>query len=278
MKVVRNCYGYVRVSKAIQVEQGFSIEEQRKRIAAYCMANGFNLIETREELGKSGTEAKRDKRIVLTNLLNDIPPGDTLIVVALSRLSRSLTDFLKITKQLADKRCPLVVIVEQINTGNAMGKFGAVVFAAVGELETDMIRERGEAIRQMKMREGKFMGKIPYGWIRDPIERGKVYEVPEEQAVIKYIFELAMQTIDGSRVYSNYAISKRLNDINVKPPGKSKAWMPVYIDRILNRTSGPARPAEVIKTINRDQEFRAVTDRGFKATTPTYREGLNFYA
>jgi len=238
---VRNCYGYVRVSKNIQAEKGFSLLEQQERIIKYCEANGFNHVKTYVESGKSGTEKKRDKRLELAALLRDIPAGDTLVVVSLSRLTRSLSDFLKIAKELSDRKCPLIVIVEQINTGHAMGKFGAVVFAAVGELESDLIRQRGEDIKKSKQEKGEFIGKIPYGWKRLGDSKSPVVEIEEEQKVIAYIYDMASKyDVHSKRVHTNYAIAKKLNEIHVRPPGKSKEWDGTYITRILNRKSGPA--------------------------------------
>ncbi len=56
---MENVLGYIRVSTANQVKEGYSLDEQEDEINKFCIANSFNLIDTFRDEGIS--EAKEDE-------------------------------------------------------------------------------------------------------------------------------------------------------------------------------------------------------------------------
>ena len=82
---------YIRVSTAQQAEEGVSLEAQQARIAAYCMANGLELVNTFTDAGLSGKRAdnRPGLQAALEAVCND---GGILVVYSLSRLARSVGD------------------------------------------------------------------------------------------------------------------------------------------------------------------------------------------
>jgi len=63
-----NAIGYVRVSTAGQADDGVSLDVQRERIAAWCLANGYELGDVFVDAGISGKRA--DNRPALLDALN----------------------------------------------------------------------------------------------------------------------------------------------------------------------------------------------------------------
>ena len=53
-------FGYVRVSTAGQVKEGFSLEQQKEEIVNFCEENGYDLIKMYEDAGISGAKADED--------------------------------------------------------------------------------------------------------------------------------------------------------------------------------------------------------------------------
>jgi DNA invertase Pin-like site-specific DNA recombinase len=53
--------GYARVSTTGQVDDGVSLEAQRERIAAWCLANGVHLDAVFVDAGLSGKRADIDR-------------------------------------------------------------------------------------------------------------------------------------------------------------------------------------------------------------------------
>src|SRR5688500_15837934 len=91
--------GYIRVSSDGQAADGFSLADQRKRIAAHAVAAGYELIGIFEDAAVSGKSADRP---ALTELLYAAERGElnAVIVVKLDRLTRSLRDLLTLSDRL----------------------------------------------------------------------------------------------------------------------------------------------------------------------------------
>ena len=52
--------GYIRVSTSQQVEQGVSMEAQKRKIESYCDLKDINLVEIVSDAGISGSKSNRE--------------------------------------------------------------------------------------------------------------------------------------------------------------------------------------------------------------------------
>src|SRR5436190_4915815 len=88
-----------------------------------------------------------DVRPGLTELLADARRGffDVVIVCRFDRLSRSVPHFLNTVDQLRQSGIEFVSHEQNFDTTTAMGKFTLTMFAALAELEREVIRERVQA-------------------------------------------------------------------------------------------------------------------------------------
>jgi DNA invertase Pin-like site-specific DNA recombinase len=84
-------------------------------------------------------------RPVLEQLLDQLRPGDTLVVWKLDRLGRSLRHLVDTVTGLADRGIGFRSLQEAIDTTTPGGKLVFHVFAALAEFERDLIRERTTA-------------------------------------------------------------------------------------------------------------------------------------
>jgi DNA invertase Pin-like site-specific DNA recombinase len=84
-------------------------------------------------------------RPVLEQLLDQLRPGDTLVVWKLDRLGRSLRHLVDTVTGLADHGIGFRSLQEAIDTTTPGGKLVLHVFAALAEFERDLIRERTSA-------------------------------------------------------------------------------------------------------------------------------------
>jgi DNA invertase Pin-like site-specific DNA recombinase len=87
----------------------------------------------------------RVARPVLEQVLDQLPPGDTLVVWNLDRLGRSLRHLVDTVTGLADRGIGLRSLQEAIDTTTPGGKLVFHVFAALAESARDLIRERTTA-------------------------------------------------------------------------------------------------------------------------------------
>lgn len=111
----------------------------------------------------SGKDTARPE---LQAMLAYVRSGDVLICESFSRLARSTRDLLGIVETLNKKGCAFVSKKENIDTSTPTGKFMLTVFAALGELERDVLLERQrEEIQACKERGGYKGGKSkPTDW------------------------------------------------------------------------------------------------------------------
>jgi predicted site-specific integrase-resolvase len=84
----------------------------------------------------------RPERPTLEQILDQLRPGDTLVVWKLDRLGRSLRHLVDTVTSLADRGIGFCSLQEAIDATTPGGKLVFHVFAALAEFERDLIRER----------------------------------------------------------------------------------------------------------------------------------------
>jgi DNA invertase Pin-like site-specific DNA recombinase len=93
---------------------------------------------------------------VLEQLLDQLRPGDTLVVWKLDRLGRSLRHLVDTITRLGDRGVGLRSLQEQVDTTPG-GKLVFHVFAGLAEFERDLVRSRtsaGLAVARARGRRG----------------------------------------------------------------------------------------------------------------------------
>lgn len=87
----------------------------------------------------------KENRPGLDALLQNIRPGDNLVIWRLDRLGRSLHDLIKLAGRLDASNVGLVSLCESIDTTSSAGKLIFHIFGALAEFESNVIRERTNA-------------------------------------------------------------------------------------------------------------------------------------
>lgn len=134
--------GYARVST---LEQRLDVQLSQLKAA------GCEVIH--EEKASGG---KRD-RPVLKRLLATVKPGDTVIVMRMDRLARSLVDMLNILDGLRAKGVGFRSLRDPIDTTTSHGLLQLQIMAAIAEFERRLIKDRvlaGVALARAQGRRG----------------------------------------------------------------------------------------------------------------------------
>ena len=103
----------------------------------------------------------RQDRQGLRALLDYARQGDTIVVVALDRLGRSLSHMVKTIEDLQARGINLVSLREGIDFATATGRLQAAIFSAMAEYERALIKERAAAAREAAQARGKSIGRKP---------------------------------------------------------------------------------------------------------------------
>lgn len=125
-------YGYARVSSAGQAIDGNSLEAQSELLKANGAQKIFSDVYT-------GTKLHRPE---LDKLMDEIHPGDTLIVTKLDRIARSVKGGIEIIDSLLAKDVSVNILNMGVMNNTPTGKLIRTVMLAFAEFERDMIVER----------------------------------------------------------------------------------------------------------------------------------------
>lgn len=120
----------------------------------------------RDELREAGCAAIHEEhasgadraRPALARLLAAIRPGDTLVVVRLDRLARSLSHLLEVIERLKARGAHFRSLGDPVDTTTPQGTFSLQVMGAVAELERALIRERTKAGLRSARAQGRVGG------------------------------------------------------------------------------------------------------------------------
>lgn len=102
-----------------------------------------------------------DERPELSKLLDQIRPGDTLVVWRLDRLGRSIRHLIDSLTELSGKEVGFRSLTENIDTTTSGGRLIFHIFAALAQFERDLIRERTQAGLAAARARGRHGGRPP---------------------------------------------------------------------------------------------------------------------
>src|ERR671920_455342 len=246
---------YLRVSSDEQRERE-SIKTQREFFDQYCNLYGLEVTEIYADDGVSGTIPLHE-RPEGRRLLEDARAEkfETLLVYRLDRLGGSLLVIVDAHHRLQAEpgEVSLRPANEPIDTSNPSGRLIFQMLASFAEYERETIRERTKDGLHRAYRNGKHMGRVPYGYCLDEDARLKV--VAEEAAIVR---EITANIAEGSTLHRE---AKRLNDLGVASPGwrygtserkPGKSWSATTISNIIHQ---PAYSGMHVVKINGGEDY-----------------------
>ena len=224
--------GYIRVSTQEQAQEGVSLGAQKDKLKAYCKAMGIKLVEVFADEGISGGTMERPGLQAALAMLRK-RRADTLVVVKLDRLTRSVKDLcLLVEEYFATDQYDLISVCGMINTHTAAGRLMMLNLANYAQYERELISERTKEAMQHMKAQGVRLGVAPYGYRHgkklDDKGRREMEPVSTEQEIIKQMIRLHS---DGAEIKR---IAAFLNDKGI-PARRGGAWHARLIGIILER-------------------------------------------
>ena len=197
---------YIRVSTEDQAREGFSLPEQEKRLRAMCEFKGYEVYKVYEDAGISAKTG--NKRPAFDELLQDIKDKkcNTIVVLKLDRLTRSVADWEKILTFLEENDAFLDCANDDINTTNANGKMISRILTSVSQQEIERTSERTKIGLAGAIKAGHIPHQSPLGYKRE--NKTLVPDLTTKDVVIR-IFEMYHNGLSYKK------ISNILNDEKV---------------------------------------------------------------
>ena len=175
---------YIRVSTEDQVREGFSLPEQEKRLRAMCEYKGYEIYKLYKDAGISAKTG--NTRPAFEELLQDIRDKkcNTIVVLKLDRLTRSVFDLEGIMNFLEENNAYLDCANEEINTTNSSGKMVARLLTTVSQNEIERTSERTKVGLAGAIKEGHIPARAPLGYkhidkklVPDPLTKDIVIRI-----------------------------------------------------------------------------------------------------
>jgi DNA invertase Pin-like site-specific DNA recombinase len=100
-------------------------------------------------------------RAQLLQMLEQLRPGDVVVVYKLDRLARSLRDLLGIVDRIAAAGASFRSLTESIDTSTPSGELVFHILGSLGQFERSLIRERSIAGMEVAKANGVRLGRLP---------------------------------------------------------------------------------------------------------------------
>lgn len=189
MEKIKRVFLYIRVSTEAQFDEGYSIEEQKERLLAYCKAHGWVVVAIFIDPGHTGSNLKRPGMQAMIEAI-ERKEADAVLVYKLDRLSRSQKDTLYLIEDIMlPNDTDFVSMQENIDTASVFGKAMIGILSVFAQLEREQITERTMMGRDGRAKKGKWHGggTEPIGY--DYID-GKLEINPEEAKQVRMVYQM----------------------------------------------------------------------------------------
>jgi len=202
---------YIRVSTEDQAREGFSLPEQEKRLRAMCEYKGYEIYDVYQDAGISAKTG--NKRPEFERLLQDIKDRkcNTIVVLKLDRLTRSVYDWENILKFLEENEAYLDCANDDINTTSANGKMISRILTSVSQQEIERTSERTKVGLAGAIKAGHIPHKAPLGYTRK--DKTLVPDMKTKDVVIR-IFDLYHSGLSYQKIKNIFNEEKVLGKTN----------------------------------------------------------------
>ncbi len=112
----------------------------------------------------SSFRVKMSKRKGLMEFLNDLRPGNHVVVYKLDRLSRDIIEMVTIYRMIKDKKCAIY----SLNDPDCDNEFMVGLMGVVAQKERKDTSDRTKSHLRQKKEQKERSGTVPYGYTIDP--------------------------------------------------------------------------------------------------------------
>ena len=172
---------YCRVSTRDQ-----SVDMQLLQLREYAQRRGWEIAAEYLDEAVSGVKKRRPG---LDQLMADCHQRriDVVLVWKFDRFARSVTHLTQALETFQSLGVDFVSYSQNLDTSTPMGRMMFTIFAAVGELERDLIRERTQAGRDVARRRGVKFGRRS---VVSPEMRDRIFALRKGGQSFRYIADL----------------------------------------------------------------------------------------
>lgn len=184
------CAIYTRKSTEHGLDMAFnSLETQREVCRAYIKCHEHRRwVELPQSYDDGGYTGASLERPALQRLMADVEAGriDLIVVYKIDRLTRSLSDFVRLIDVLERYKASFVSVTQTFDTSDSMGRLVLNVLLTFAQFERELMSDRVRDKKAAMQRKGLFAGGTPpTGYI---VKDGRLVTDPERAPWVREIF------------------------------------------------------------------------------------------
>ena len=217
---------YIRVSTIDQAREGYSLPAQKKALISWCESLRYDVIHVYEDAGISGKNINH--RPDMVSLLSDADNGsfDLVLVWALSRLTRSVSDLYLIWDRLQKHNIDIRSYTEPFDTSTPIGRAMMGIVGVFAQMERELTAERVRAAMAERAVQGKRTCSEVLGYDLDGSDSFRINEAEAER--VRYIFDQYLR-------HHNYSTVARLCEMKGYRGKRGRVFKAEHIKTILSR-------------------------------------------
>lgn len=184
------CAIYTRKSTTfgLQAEDN-SLVVQREVCTAYVSSQRHrNWTVVEQHFDDGGFSGGTLERPALRELMTEVENGniDVIVIYKIDRLTRSLTDFVRILDVLQMNGASFVSVTQTFDTSDSMGRLVLNILLTFAQFERELMSERVKDRKAAMLRNGKFAGGLPpMGYL---LKDGYLVRDPDRAPLVQEIF------------------------------------------------------------------------------------------
>lgn len=235
------CAIYTRKSTSAGLElEVNSLHTQREVCSAYikCQAHR-NWVELAQRYDDGGFSGGSLERPALKRLLGDIEAGriDMVVVYKIDRLSRSLSDFVRLIDTLDRFGASFVSVTQTFDTSDSMGRLVLNILLTFAQFERELASDRTRDKKAALLRRGLYVGGTPpFGYIL--ARGGRLLVDPDHAPLVREMFD-RFPTTPANQLAREFRERGCTTRKFITSSGRERGGWPIYTSRILNILRNP---------------------------------------
>lgn len=269
---VRKVGFYLRVSTERQAREAEgSLKSQKQRLELEVQRRNEHSPQKWGEIAKvyveEGRSGKDTNRPEFQKMVADLRSGiiDTIMVTELSRLSRSVTDFLRFMEQVNSLKADFICPQYDFDTTSPAGRVFIIILMALAQFERELTSERTRNNFHARALRGLWNGgQQILGYDIDPSNKARLVVNESEAAIVSRVFNTFLK---GSSVQTtarelnatglkNKTFRNRLGEVKGGKPFDKKS-----VQRILTNLTYIGKKEVQKENKNKDQSKLKETER-----------------
>ena len=194
---------YIRVSTDEQADRGYSQRDQEERLRRYCENNSIDVGQVIFEDYSAKTFNRPEWVKLLYMLKKKSSRTNLLLFTKWDRFSRNAGDAYQMINILKKLNVDPQAIEQPLDLSIPENKMMLAIYLAAPEVENDRRALNTYYGMRRARKEGRLMGRAPYGYVNKIAENGKKYVTQKEPEAsnMKWAFnEMAKGVYSGSQI------------------------------------------------------------------------------